>query len=141
MNVTAHFEIAGQGSDLRMPTGCPHRYVIEPFIASDALSIAVGRGGTAMLSHNDVNGFLEVTIGVYGMAGYMHAMTPSVMVKRGSILSYEEKFETGGAVSATPLPAELARPEALAACSSPRSRGCALHSLLALTIGLLMQAS
>lgn len=50
-------------------------------------------------------GWIEVTVGVLGTAGAMHALPPSLTVARESVLSVEEKFMGGTGVNITPPPA------------------------------------
>jgi hypothetical protein len=52
-------------------------------------------------------GLVEVTIGVYGLPGDMTAMTPSMTLKEGGVLSIREKFSTGHGVCLTPPPPEI----------------------------------
>lgn len=67
----------------------------------------------AQLSRQQNSGFVEVTIGVYGAAGEMVAMVPSLTLKNGTVLSLGEKFATGGGVSLTPPPVSIVPEESL----------------------------
>ena len=65
------------------------------------------------LRRETVSGLVEVTIGVYGTAGAMQAMQPSMQLKSGAFLSLQEKFETGRGVCLTPPPPEVVPAESL----------------------------
>ena len=94
-------------SAVEMPSETPRAYLIEPFICSDVLDVMIDEQGMRRLQHTPVSGFLEVTIGLFGVAGDMHAMCPSVTVKSGSVLSLVEKFQSGAGINLTPPPADL----------------------------------
>lgn len=68
------------------------------------------------LRREEVSGLVEVTVGVYGTAGDMQAMIPSMQLKSGSVLSHDEKFQTGGGVCLTPPPPEIIPRESLLVC-------------------------
>ena len=74
--------------------------------------------------------FVEVTIGLVGSFGSMRAMTPSVLVKHGDVLTYEDKYGVGVGAVLTPPPPEVASPEALSVRGfrqSLASLGCNSH--------------
>jgi D-alanine-D-alanine ligase-like ATP-grasp enzyme len=51
-----------------------------------------------------VTGWVEVTVGVVGKKGRMRAMSPSITVASGDVLSVEEKFQGGTGINITPPP-------------------------------------
>lgn len=77
----------------------------------------------AQLSRQEKSGLVEVTIGVYGVAGEMVAMTPSMTLKNGAVLSLGEKFATGGGVSLTPPPPDIVPEDSVQVCQ-PKFRCC-----------------
>jgi D-alanine-D-alanine ligase-like ATP-grasp enzyme len=61
---------------------------------------------------------VEVTVGLVGAAGSLHALPPSMTITTAGVLSLEEKFMGGTGVNITPPPAPPlgpVRPEAVAA--------------------------
>lgn len=62
--------------------------------------------------------FVEVTIGLIGSFGSMRAMTPSVVVKYGDVLTYEDKYGVGVGAVLTPPPPEVASAAALSVCAA-----------------------
>ena len=79
----------------------PSRLLFEEFIVTDDISIK----GNDLVWENKT-GLVEVTVGVIGKKGEMKAMSPSITVASGNILSLEEKFQGGTGVNITPPPAE-----------------------------------
>lgn len=69
-----------------------------------------------MTKQESTEGLVEVTIGVYGPMGEMTAMTPSMTLKEGGVLSLGEKFATGHGVSLTPPPDHIAPKESVEVC-------------------------
>lgn len=59
------------------------------------------------LSMEQHNGLVEVTIGLYGPVGEMVAMTPSMILKQGGILSFAESCASGHGACLTPPPADI----------------------------------
>jgi D-alanine-D-alanine ligase-like ATP-grasp enzyme len=102
--------VAGADAPLPMPTEPPALFVIQPFIASDRVLLKEGDDGSVHVKVVDVSGFVEVTVGLYGLCGAMHAMTPSVVVKDSDLLTHEEKFGVGAGATLTPIPASIAPP-------------------------------
>lgn len=68
------------------------------------------------LRRHHISGLVEVTIGVYGTAGAMQAMQPSMQLKSGASLSFKDKFQTGGSACLTQPPPELVPAASLQVC-------------------------
>jgi hypothetical protein len=64
-----------------------------------------------VLRRENVTGFVEVSIGVYGIAGDMQAMTPTLTLKKGGLLTLEEKYGTGVGSLLTPPPPQIVQAE------------------------------
>uniref|UniRef100_A0A061RME5 D-alanine--d-alanine ligase family protein isoform 1 n=2 Tax=Tetraselmis sp. GSL018 TaxID=582737 RepID=A0A061RME5_9CHLO len=100
--------------DIQMPVDPNARYLAEPFIETDPLVITnnpeTGRDEVEWIGESR---WVEVTIGLVGEFGRMHAMVPSITVcERGDVLSIEEKVQSGTGVNLTPPPADIIVPEA-----------------------------
>ena len=70
--------------------------------------------------------WIETTIGVFTVDGQTHAMSPSLTVIKGNILTEIEKFQQGDGVNFTPLPQQLV-PSALAENASDFARKIAIE--------------
>jgi D-alanine-D-alanine ligase-like ATP-grasp enzyme len=105
--------ILGADAPLPMPTQPPMQFVIQPFIASDRVSLEAEGDGSVRVAVEEVSGYVEVTIGLYGRCGAMRAMAPSVVVKHSDLLTYEEKFGVGAGATIAPIPAAIAPPVAI----------------------------
>ncbi|KAG0564611.1 hypothetical protein KC19_8G125200 [Ceratodon purpureus] len=106
---------------VEMPYPSPKQLLFEPFIETDdVVVVSANRGGSASegeLYWEGKSRWLEVTVGVLGLHGVMHAFNPSITVKEtGGILTLEEKFQGGTGVNLTPPPSSLIKEEAIAAC-------------------------
>lgn len=76
--------------------------MLEPFIVTDDIYV-LGLD----LVHTADTGWVEITVGVLESKGAYHAMSPSITVAQGHVLSLEEKFQGGTGVNLTPPPAEI----------------------------------
>jgi len=81
-------------------------FMLEAFIETDPITIQSGR-----LNHTPRTGWLELTIGVLEQNEHYHALSPSITVAEGAVLSLEEKFQGGTGINITPPPAEIFTPE------------------------------
>ena len=77
-------------------------YLLEPFIETDTLRIEANH-----LVHTPKTGWLELTVGVLEHEGRYHALSPSISIAEGAVLSLEEKFQGGTGVNLTPPPESL----------------------------------
>lgn len=90
-----------QTTIVEMPTEEPEALLFEPFIETDDVLIVEGE-----MFWKRKTGWIEVTIGVLGAQGKLHAMHPSITVASGEVLTVEEKFQGGTGVNITPPPPE-----------------------------------
>jgi len=77
-------------------------FMLEPFIVTDVIQV-VG----LELVHTPKTGWIELTVGVLEENGHYHALSPSITVAQGTVLSLEEKFQGGTGVNLTPPPATI----------------------------------
>jgi len=96
----AHLEQA-----IEMPVHAD-KLLIEPFIVTDDIHIEDQK-----LIYNQKTGWIELTVGVLEHGGQTRALSPSITVAQGTVLSLEEKFQGGTGVNLTPPPDEIIRPE------------------------------
>ncbi|XP_073396782.1 uncharacterized protein [Physcomitrium patens] len=106
---------------IEMPGVPPERLLFEPFIETDHIAVLSSTTGEdskdGELIWEGKSRWIEVTVGVLGVQGVMHALNPSITVKEtGSILTLEEKFQGGTGINLTPPPPSLATEEAIAGC-------------------------
>nr|PNR35407.1 hypothetical protein PHYPA_023307 [Physcomitrium patens] len=111
----------GDGCSTEMPGVPPERLLFEPFIETDHIAVLSSTTGEdskdGELIWEGKSRWIEVTVGVLGVQGVMHALNPSITVKEtGSILTLEEKFQGGTGINLTPPPPSLATEEAIAGC-------------------------
>jgi D-alanine-D-alanine ligase-like ATP-grasp enzyme len=104
---------------IEMPNPPPEKLIFEPFIETD--EIVVSSKSTNVnaqrLSWKGKSRWVEITVGVIGVRGAMHSLSPSITVKEtGDILSLEEKFQGGTGINLTPLPESIMSNEALEQC-------------------------
>ena len=59
------------------------------------------------------DGWIEVTVGVLEEKGNVRALSPSLTVAEGAVLSVEEKFQGGTGINITPPSEELVSPAIL----------------------------
>ncbi|CAM6064545.1 unnamed protein product [Sphagnum tenellum] len=109
---------------IEMPILAPEKLLFEPFIETD--DVIVTSKSKRVIDETTTQGqlfwegksrWLEVTVGVLGSKGAMHALYPSITVKEtGGILSLEEKFQGGTGVNLTPPPSSLVKEAAITSC-------------------------
>jgi hypothetical protein len=97
-----------------MPNPSPKTLLFEPFIETDevlVVSTSKDTGGNptrGQISCEGKNRWLEITVGVIGLKGTMHALNPSITVKEtGGILTLEEKFQGTLSISLSKYTMEL----------------------------------
>ncbi|KAL9260564.1 D-alanine--D-alanine ligase-like protein [Drosera capensis] len=99
---------------IEMPNPPPKHLIFEPFIETDEIKVS---SKSHQLIWEGKSRWVEVTVGVIGKCGSMHALSPSITVKEsGEVLSLEEKFQGGTGINLTPPPASIMREEALKKC-------------------------
>ncbi|OJU79821.1 MAG: hypothetical protein BGO10_02050 [Chlamydia sp. 32-24] len=95
---------------IEMPVNVNTSYIIEPYIETDRLFIENNN-----LVQVSKTGWLELTVGVLEEEGVYTALSPSITIAEGDVLSLEEKFQGGTGVNITPAPKEIFEEEAIAA--------------------------
>ncbi len=88
-----------------MPTRKPSALIFEQFIATDHI---VAKGNR--LEWTTETGWIEVTVGLLEDRRGLRALSPSLTVAVGSVLSLEEKFQGGTGINITPPPAPYVKP-------------------------------
>lgn len=91
--------ITEQHGIVEMPTVAMKNVLFEAFIETDKVSVV-----NNSLRWQRKNNWIEVTMGVLERGGKMHALSPSITVAVGNVLSLEEKFQGGTGVNITPPP-------------------------------------
>ncbi len=90
---------SAHSAPIELPSTKPYELLFERFIVTDRLEDK----GNKLVLHNR-SGWVEITIGVIGARGKMKALSPSVTVAKGDVLSVEEKFQGGTGINLTPPP-------------------------------------
>lgn len=98
----------GQNDPVEMPMTPMERLLFEQFIEVDTVRVKANK-----LKWKRKKGWIEVTVGVLEEAGKLRALSPSLTVAEGEVLSVEEKFQGGTGVNMTPPPPMLVKPETL----------------------------
>lgn len=93
---------------IEMPTGRLEQLMFEQFITTDKIRVIGNR-----LKWQEKSGWIEITMGILEQDGRLHAMSPSLTVAVGNVLSLEEKFQGGTGVNITPPPAPYVKPSAV----------------------------
>ena len=78
--------------------------MLEPFIVTDTIAVQ-----DLELVYKQKTGWIELTVGVLEDCGIYHALSPSITVAQGAVLSLEEKFQGGTGVNLTPPPDTIVR--------------------------------
>lgn len=89
----------GQTGIVEMPAEPMKELLFEQFVETDAVRVKGNR-----LKWKRKKGWVEVTVGVLEVDGKLHALSPSLTVAEGEVLSVEEKFQGGTGVNMTPPP-------------------------------------
>ncbi|KAM7264723.1 hypothetical protein ACFE04_002406 [Oxalis oulophora] len=101
---------------IEMPDPPPEHLIFEPFIETDEIVVS-SNSNAQRLSWKGKSRWVEITVGVIGLRGSMHSLSPSITVKEsGDILSLEEKFQGGTGINLTPLPESIMSNDALEQC-------------------------
>ncbi len=99
----------GQTQPIEMPPNTDTDYLFEPYIEPDAIQI---KGHSLIQTAKE--GWVEITVGVLEAAGEYHALSPSITIAEGAVLSLEEKFQGGTGVNLTPPPHDIISTESVA---------------------------
>ena len=98
-----------QNTPIEMPLEPMKRILFEQFIEVDTVRVKGNK-----LKWRRKKGWVEVTIGVIQEGQKLHALSPSLTVAEGEVLSVEEKFQGGTGVNLTPPPEKYVKPVVLA---------------------------
>lgn len=98
-----------QKDPIEMPLHGLEHLLFEQFVETDVVRVKGNR-----LKWRRKKGWVEVTVGVLQEGKKMHALSPSLTVAEGEVLSVEEKFQGGTGVNMTPPPAQYVKPAVLA---------------------------
>lgn len=82
-----------------MPSNPMKNIMFEQFVVTDKVRVIGNK-----IKWQERSEWIEITTGVIGKKGKMKAMSPSITVAIGNILSLEEKFQGGTGVNITPPP-------------------------------------
>jgi D-alanine--D-alanine ligase len=93
---------------IEMPTTPMQQLLFENFIETDYVRVIGNK-----LKWKRKNGWIEVTTGVIEQNGKLHALSPSLTVAQGHVLSVEEKFQGGTGINITPPSNYIVKPAAL----------------------------
>lgn len=93
---------------IEMPTAKMEFLMFEQFIATDKIRVMGNK-----LKWEEKTNWIEITMGILEKDGKLHAMSPSLTVAVGNILSLEEKFQGGTGVNITPPPKPYVKPSAV----------------------------
>lgn len=96
------YSFANQAAPIEMPSVLEGEYLLEPYIETDEIVIQNDE-----LQFFPKEGWIELTVGVLEEKGIYHALSPSITVAEGAILSLEEKFQGGTGINLTPPPIEI----------------------------------
>ena len=95
----------GQREEIMLPT-VVEDLLFEPFIQCD--EFCVDGHVVRRVTHE---GWVELTIGVIEREGALYALSPSITLAEGAVLSLEEKFQGGTGVNITPPPDFIINPD------------------------------
>ncbi|MFM2414736.1 MAG: D-alanine--D-alanine ligase [Candidatus Parcubacteria bacterium] len=87
---------------VEMPLTPMESVLFERFIETDQLRIV-----DQEMKHVPKTGWIEVTVGVLGTGKQITALSPSITIAEGEVLSVEEKFQGGTGINITPPPQSL----------------------------------
>jgi D-alanine--D-alanine ligase len=94
---------------IQMPSERMDAVMFEPFVVTDRIRV-VGKE----LKWETKTDWIEITMGVIEEGGKVRAMSPSLTVASGNVLTLEEKFQGGTGVNITPPPTPFVKPKAIA---------------------------
>ena len=97
--------LTDQHGIIEMPTQKMKNILLEQFITTDKIRIIGNR-----LKWQTRTNWIEITMGLLGKKGKMKALSPSLTVAIGNVLSLEEKFQGGTGINITPPPTEFVKP-------------------------------
>ncbi len=93
---------------VEMPDMTGKNLLFEQFVETDSVRVKGNQ-----LKWKRKTGWIEVTVGVVQENEKLHALSPSLTVAEGAVLSLEEKFQGGTGVNMTPPPGKFVKPASL----------------------------
>ncbi|MFH0838383.1 MAG: hypothetical protein V1880_03915 [Patescibacteria group bacterium] len=93
---------------IEMPTLKMDTLMFEQFITTDKVRVVGNK-----LKWQERTNWIEITMGILEEGGRLRALSPSLTVAIGNILSLEEKFQGGTGVNITPPPVPYVKPSAI----------------------------
>ncbi len=93
---------------IEMPTVKMRTLMFEKFIATDRVGVVGNK-----LKWQARSGWIEVTVAILQEHGRIRALSPSITVAQGNVLSLEEKFQGGTGINITPPPQPYVSPLAV----------------------------
>ena len=93
---------------IEMPTVKLKRMLFEQFISTDRVRVIGNK-----LKWEEKTNWIEITMGILEENGKLKALSPSLTVAVGNILSLEEKFQGGTGVNITPPPTPYVKASAV----------------------------
>jgi len=124
----AHFipkdTLTNQSERIELSVTRPEKLLIQSFIETDKIKVV---GST--LRYKPLTNLLETTIGVLEHKGFYHALSPSITIAFGDVLSVEEKFQGGTGINITPPPTSIISQTA-------QKHACTLIEQLSAKIGI-----
>ncbi len=103
--VLAAGTLAHQAQAIELPLHVD-QLILEPFIVTDDIHVE-----NLELIYAKKTGWIELTVGLLEQNGHYHALSPSITVAQGAVLSLEEKFQGGTGVNLTPPPESIVKPD------------------------------
>ncbi len=100
--------LTGQTAIIEMPTEPMKELLFEQFITTDKVRVIQNK-----IHWKQVTDWIEITMGLFGEKGHMRALSPSLTVSSGNVLSLEEKFQGGTGINITPPPAPYVKKAAV----------------------------
>lgn len=100
--------LKNQHGMIEMPTVKMDRLMFEQFITTDKMRVIGNK-----LKWDVKTDWIEITMGILEENGKLKAMSPSLTVAVGNILSLEEKFQGGTGVNITPPPTPYVKTSAV----------------------------
>lgn len=91
--------LSHQKGIIEMPNTKMENILCEAFIITDKVMVE-----KKQLKWKERSGWVEITVGVLQTGKRLRALSPSITVAEGSVLSLEEKFQGGTGVNITPPP-------------------------------------
>lgn len=100
--------LKNQHGMVEMPTQTMKTLMFERYIVTDRV-----RAISNKLKWQERTNWIEVTMGMMEKDGKLYALSPSLTVAVGNILSLEEKFQGGTGINITPPPVPYVKPSAI----------------------------